>query len=125
MKIINIFYIFLGFISFGLGILGIVLPLLPTTPLILAACFCFAKGSIRFHNWIVNTWFYKKYLNDFATTKAMTINTKISICISASILLAVPFILAPFWAVRLIIFCMLAFKWYFFFFKIKTMLPKT
>ena len=120
MRTANIFYVLLGLIALGLGIVGIVLPLLPTTPLLLVACFCFAKGSNRFHYWIVNTWFYKKYLSDFAKARVMTIKTKLSICITATILVAVPFILTPFWIMRLIIFFVLAFKWYFFIFRIKT-----
>ena len=55
------FYILFGFIALGLGTVGIILPLLPTTPLILLACFCFAKGSDRFHRRLLNTWFYKKH----------------------------------------------------------------
>ena len=116
----RIFYVFLGFIAFGLGILGIVLPLLPTTPLLLLACFCFAKGSNRFYNWIVNTWFYKKYLRDYAKTRALTIRAKLSICIFASVLVSIPFIFTPFWIVRVVIFCVLAFKWYFFMFRIES-----
>ena len=120
MKTVNLLYIFLGFISLALGIAGIVLPLLPTSPFLLLACFCFAKGSSRFYHWLLNTWFYKKYLSEFTKTRAMTVRTKLSICITASVLVAVPFIFAPFWIVRLIIFCVLAFKWYFFIFRIKT-----
>ena len=124
MRISNLCYVLLGLIAFGLGVIGIVLPLLPTTPLLLGACFCFAKGSNRFHQWIVNTWFYKKYLNGFAKTRAMTIRAKLSVCISASVLVSIPFILAPFWAVRLIIFSVLAFKWYVFIFRIRTVQRK-
>ena len=125
MRATRVFYILLGFVALGLGIVGIVLPLLPTTPLILLACFCFAKGSNRFYNWIVNTWFYKKYLDDYAKTRAMTTKTKLSTCITASVLVSISFILAPFWIVRLIIFCILVFKWYFFIFKIKTIRSKS
>ena len=120
MRAANFLYVPLGFIVLGLGILGVVLPLLPTTPLLLLACCCFAKGSNRFHNWIINTWLYKKYLSDFAKTRAMTVRTKLSICITASVLMATPFILAPSWIIRLIIFCVLIFKWCFFFFRVKT-----
>ena len=120
MTLANLFYVLLGFTALGLGIAGIVLPLLPTTPFLLMACFCFSKGSNHFHHWIVNTWFYKKHLSDFAKTRAMTIGKKLSVCITASVLVAIPFILTPFWVVRLIIFCVMAFKWYFFIFRIKT-----
>ena len=120
MKSANILYVILGFIVLGLALVGVVLPLLPTTPLLLLACFCFAKGSNRFHNWLVNTWFFKKYLSEFAETKAMTVRTKLTICISASLLVAIPFVFTPFWILRPIIICALAFKWYFFIFRIKT-----
>ncbi|MEM6490152.1 MAG: YbaN family protein [Pseudomonadota bacterium] len=43
-----------GWVAFGLGLLGAVLPLLPTVPFMIAAAFCFARGSERFHHWLVN-----------------------------------------------------------------------
>jgi uncharacterized membrane protein YbaN (DUF454 family) len=43
-----------GFASFGLGAVGAVLPLLPTVPFMLLAAFCFARGSERFHDWLVD-----------------------------------------------------------------------
>lgn len=42
-----------GFISFGLGIIGIFLPVMPTAPFIIAAAFFFSKGSKKWHHWLV------------------------------------------------------------------------
>lgn len=42
-----------GFIALGLGIIGIVTPLLPTVPFAILAAFCFSKSSERLHNWIM------------------------------------------------------------------------
>lgn len=42
-----------GWSSFGLGVVGAVVPLLPTVPFMLLAAFCFARGSDRFHAWLM------------------------------------------------------------------------
>ena len=42
-----------GAIALALGILGVPLPLLPTTPFLLLAAFCFSRGSERLHDWLV------------------------------------------------------------------------
>lgn len=43
-----------GIILVGLGVIGIVLPLLPTTPFLLLAAFCFDRGSPTLHNWLIS-----------------------------------------------------------------------
>ena len=42
-----------GLLALALGLLGIVLPLLPTTPFMLLAAFCFARSSPALHDWII------------------------------------------------------------------------
>lgn len=51
--------IVIGLIFTALGIAGAVLPLLPTTPFLLVAVFCFARSSDRFYNWLINQKFIK------------------------------------------------------------------
>ena len=53
---INARYIWLltGFAAFALGAVGMLLPLLPTTPFLLLAAFAFARSSERLSDWLVN-----------------------------------------------------------------------
>ena len=43
-----------GWTAFACGLAGVILPLVPTVPFMLLAAFCFARGSERFHDWLVN-----------------------------------------------------------------------
>lgn len=57
-KIKKILYVSVGIVSLTVGIIGIFLPLLPTTCFVLLAAFCFSKGSDRLHDWMLN---HKKF----------------------------------------------------------------
>lgn len=47
-------YLVLGTVSLALGVIGIILPILPTTPFILLTAWCYFRGSPRFHQWLVD-----------------------------------------------------------------------
>ncbi|MDM8195018.1 YbaN family protein [Massilimicrobiota timonensis] len=113
-------YLMIGMISFGLGFIGIVLPILPTTPFLLLAGFCFARSSKRVHNWFVSTKAYQRHLEPFVQKRAMTLKTKICILSFASFMLAFPLFLTDLWWLRVFIIGLYIFKYYYFLFKIKT-----
>lgn len=47
------FYLTLGWICFGLGVVGALLPIMPTTPFMIAAAWAFSRGSKRWHRWLL------------------------------------------------------------------------
>lgn len=54
MKLSRHLWLIIGFLALTLGAIGVVLPLLPTTPFIIFAAFAFGKSSPRLHNWLLN-----------------------------------------------------------------------
>ncbi len=61
----------LGWLAIVLGTLGIVLPLLPTTPFVLLAAWCFARSSPRFHDWLLWRSPFGRYIRHWQQHRAM------------------------------------------------------
>ncbi len=104
-----------GFLMMGIGAVGVVLPILPTFPFLLAALFCFAKGSKKLESWFLSTSLYKKHLEPFKDKKEMTRKGKFTVIASMTFFMGIGFfmmnqvpigraILAVVWAIHVIYF---------------------
>jgi uncharacterized protein len=123
-KIVKLLYIIFGFIALGLGVLGLILPVLPTTPLLLLASYCFVKGSERFELWFKGTTLYKHHLETFVKERSMTLKQKLTILLFADVMIAIPFFILDSIMVRVMLVLIVIYKYYYFIYKIKTV-PET
>ena len=97
-------YIVLGSISLALGILGIFLPLLPTTPFLLLTAALYFKGSPRLYNWLLNHRHFGPYIRNFRENKAIPLRAKIiSLVVMWGPILYCIFFLIPFIWVKILL----------------------
>ncbi|MGM0444709.1 MAG: YbaN family protein [Fibrobacterota bacterium] len=80
-----------GLLAVALGSIGLVLPLLPTTPFYLLSTWCFLKSSPRLHRWLLNTRAYQHTAGSFMAAGGLTITAKLSILIPVLIMLTLMF----------------------------------
>ncbi|NVM35441.1 MAG: YbaN family protein [Candidatus Lokiarchaeota archaeon] len=66
-----------GFISLILGIIGIAIPILPTTPFLLLASAAFAKSSERFNRWLLNNKILGAYIKNYREGKGLPLKIKL------------------------------------------------
>jgi len=72
------FWITAGTISLGLGIIGIVLPVLPTTPFLLLTAYCYDRGSERLHEWLMNNRVFGGYIRNYSEGRGIPLRAKIT-----------------------------------------------
>lgn len=71
------FLIILGWLFISLGVIGIFLPLLPTTIFFILAAWCFSKSSDKFYNWLINHPRFGKFVRNYYDKRGMPARSKI------------------------------------------------
>lgn len=100
-KVRRFVFVVLGHHFLAVGIIGVVVPLLPTTPFVLLACFCYERGSPKFHAVVLENKHIGPYISNWKRNGSIPLRAK---CISVSmIVLSIGYIVyaAPIIAVKL------------------------
>lgn len=77
-RIVRYLWTIAGTIFLGVGIIGIVLPLLPFTPFFLLAAACYLRGSERMYNWLINHKWFGEYIKNYQEGKGISIRVKLT-----------------------------------------------
>ncbi len=110
----NILFLILGWICIILAVIGIFLPLLPTTPFLILAAFLFSKGSERLHSWLLNQKSFGPIIKNWEQNGAIAPRAKIisTIMIMAFFSYTLAFVDVLFW-IKVLVFltgvCVLTF----------------
>ncbi|WP_117161231.1 YbaN family protein [Paraliobacillus sp. X-1268] len=73
----KIVYIIVGSITLALGTIGIFLPILPTTPLLLLTAFFYLRSSDKLYRWLMHHRIFGAYIYSYVTYKAVSFKTKV------------------------------------------------
>ena len=71
------FYIIFGSLCVLLGVIGIIVPILPTTPFLLLAAYFFAKSSKRFLNWLLTNRLFGRYIDNYRSGRGIPLLQKV------------------------------------------------
>jgi uncharacterized protein len=97
-------YITAGFICVALGVIGIPMPLLPTTPFLLLATYFFARGSERWHRWLMTHPTLSPYILAFREKRGLTRAQKWRIAGLVTLTMVITVAFAPFYGKALATF---------------------
>lgn len=99
--------IIIGLASFVLGAIGSFLPLLPTTPFLLLALYCFTRSSEKFNWWLKSTKLYQNYVGEYLEHRSISIDKKIKMLISIYIMVGISIYFVPILLIKVMLGLML------------------
>jgi uncharacterized membrane protein YbaN (DUF454 family) len=92
-----------GSISLAIGVIGIFIPVLPTTPLLLITAYCYLRSSKRMYNWLIHHRILGIYIYNYLEHKAVPRKTKIGAIVFLWLTLIISILLIGNWYVRTIL----------------------
>lgn len=98
----------LAWLVLALGAVGVIIPILPTTPLVLLASFLFAKSNPRFDAWLRCTRLYRSYVVPFRESGGMTARKKVTMFAMTAFTCGISFALVSFLPARIILAAVVA-----------------
>ena len=109
-------YMLTGLLACLCGIVGIVLPLVPTTPFLLLSAFCFSKSSNSLHQWLLSQPVLGRVIEDWEQSGVITLKTKLiaSACMMTMVSVALIIVENTYWVMTLVVvitLLVLAFIW--------------
>jgi hypothetical protein len=95
----RLLFLVAGSICVALGVIGLFLPLLPTTPFLLLAAACYARGSQRFYDWLLANRTFGPLIHEWRTHRSIPYRTKLSAIalMSATLGVSIVFFVNPLW----------------------------
>ena len=90
-------YLLLAYLSLGLGVIGIFVPGLPTTPFVLLAAWAAARGSTRLHRWLQNHRVFGPMVRDWERERAVSRRAKRTATLTMALCAVLFFLTAPKW----------------------------
>jgi hypothetical protein len=92
-----------GSLALALGLVGIFIPILPTTPFLLLAAFCYLHSSKRLYAWLIRHRIFGQYIEDYMTHRAIRLGVKIAALALLWLSLGLSIVLVPSPAMRIIL----------------------
>ncbi len=101
-KVKRILYISIGTLLLVIGSIGVVIPVLPTTPFLLLAAACYIRGSERLYHWMLNNRIFGEFIRNYREGRGITLRNKLSaivllwltISVSALFMIEIPIVKA-------------------------------
>ncbi|MCL1094980.1 YbaN family protein [Shewanella kaireitica] len=99
------FFLLAGLCSLALGLIGILLPILPTVPFILLAAYCFARSSDRLYQWLMTHPWFSEALRDWQAKGAIKKGLKKKAYVVSSLSFVISIAIVPLLWVKVMLVC--------------------